>query len=256
MSAALVGAAVVVGLLLVAPRDEDAGIKLTVARDAVVTFADGRTAPASPGQSLPDGAVVRTGPAGRVVADGTALAANEEAVVDGGRLRRRGSTDTTVLRPPTTFSAPTIPAGRLPRPVVTSEQPAVSSTRPVAASTTTAPTRPTTTTSSTTVPTRPAELSLRASRTDARTVALGWTRYEGADFRRYVLVRSEGRDTRAPEPVYPPGEHMVIAASITDSTATRWTDRVPDGVRDVLYRIVALDASDRVIGRSPAVRPA
>lgn len=220
-------AAVAAIVTIVAGSSSDpasASVQLTSATGAVVELPDGTVVNGTAGLRLPNGAVVRTGAGGRVVADGIDLGADAEAVVVNGRLRRRPITrplpTTTPLRPTTTV-APT-PVTR-PGPGATSPPP----TRP-------APPPPTTTTS----PRQALRLSATADRSGA--VMLRWSAYPGPAFDRYVLSRAIGDRTQT-------------LAEIRDVDTTEWRDQLPDRVRSATYRIVALSADGRVLAASAPV---
>jgi hypothetical protein len=69
---------------------DDAALVLGVAVDTSVVLPDGTTIDGARGLSLPDGAVVRTGPAGRAIAGNVELGPGLEAIVDAGALLPTG----------------------------------------------------------------------------------------------------------------------------------------------------------------------
>jgi hypothetical protein len=68
---------------------EDRALALAVAVDTTVQLPDGSLITGARGVSLPDGAVVRTGPNGRCSAGDVDFGPGMEALVDAGRLRLR-----------------------------------------------------------------------------------------------------------------------------------------------------------------------
>ena len=102
-AAAAAAALVVVGALtgVVAGPGADAELVLGTAVDTVVSFPDGSTVDGSRGLTLPDGAVIRTGPHGRAAAGGVELGPGLEAVVDSGELLASSSTQASPAEPVT-----------------------------------------------------------------------------------------------------------------------------------------------------------
>jgi hypothetical protein len=91
LPAAAVAALVLGAVLLVGGRDASSPETIVVqtASDAVVEEA-GEVVDVRAGQTLPEGAEIRTGPEGSVSVDGITLGRAERAVVRDGRLRRIG----------------------------------------------------------------------------------------------------------------------------------------------------------------------
>jgi len=88
---AAAAAAVLVGALagVYGQGVDDRALNLAVAVDTVVQLPDGTMVAGEQGLSLPDGAVVRTGPNGHCAAGEVELGPGLEALVDAGRLRLR-----------------------------------------------------------------------------------------------------------------------------------------------------------------------
>ncbi|MGH8990007.1 MAG: hypothetical protein ACRDZ7_00565 [Acidimicrobiia bacterium] len=82
------------------------------------------------------------------------------------------------------------------------------------------------------------------------TAKLRWSAYTGPGFAAYLVLRSD-----APaEPTYPLDDRTTVVARITDPNALQFLDNVRDPAGRT-YRVVAVDAERRLLGRSPAVRP-
>ena len=90
---AAVAAAVLLGALtgVYGRGIEDRALALAVAVDTTVQLPDGSLIEGARGVSLPDGAVVRTGPNGHCSAGDVDFGPGMEALVDAGRLRLRAS---------------------------------------------------------------------------------------------------------------------------------------------------------------------
>ncbi|MCU1484580.1 MAG: hypothetical protein JWN67_1326 [Actinomycetia bacterium] len=217
-------AAMVLGFVLLAfgGSSEPRTITIVTASDASVLQAE-RSVPAEQGQQLEEGDHVTTGPAGSVTAGDVTIGPNEEAIVRGGRLLRlrrylrQHATTTTTAAPTTTTTA--APAGA-PRPSTTT----------------------TTSTPPTTPPPRaqrdiPVTLELVGRRLRDGSVGLVWTRYDGADFGGYVVVR-EDRDVIARRP-------SVDGVRAADRAAP------PEPTR---YVVVVLDAARQPVARSQVIR--
>ena len=121
---AVVGAAVAVAAVLAAgvlagsptgwfDTGSDPDLALASAKNAVVHLPDGSSITAHVGLSLPDGAIVTTGPGGYVTAGGVELGPGGEAVVSGGELEPSVSVPS-VSTPIPPSLPPTVPAGPLP----------------------------------------------------------------------------------------------------------------------------------------------
>ena len=116
---------------------DDRTLALAVAVDTVVQLPDGTMIAGEQGLSLPDGAVVRTGPNGRCAAGDVELGPGLEALVDAGHLRLRmvapGDAATTIeslARDATSITVPAlVPAPADSRTTVTSVLPGVPVTR-------------------------------------------------------------------------------------------------------------------------------
>lgn len=107
-AALLVVAAVVAGAAVLRDSPEPpASVTLARAVDTVVELPDGQVVSGRRGLTLPNGAVVRTGPAGRAVVGRVELGPGEEGVVRDGSLRRRTVASTTTIPPATSRPAPT-----------------------------------------------------------------------------------------------------------------------------------------------------
>lgn len=91
--AAAAAAAVLIGALtgVYGRGVEDRALALAVAVDTTVQLPDGSLITGARGITLPDGAVVRTGPNGRCSAGDVDLGPGIEALVDSGRLRLRSA---------------------------------------------------------------------------------------------------------------------------------------------------------------------
>lgn len=81
---------------------DDQTLALAVAVDTVVQLPDGTMVTGEQGLSLPDGAVVRTGPNGHCAAGDIELGPGLEALVDAGHLRLRMVTPVDAVDAPTT----------------------------------------------------------------------------------------------------------------------------------------------------------
>ncbi len=98
---------------------DDRTLDLAVAVDTVVQLPDGTVITGKQGLSLPDGAVVRTGPNGRCAAGDVEFGPGLEALVDAGHLRLRmvapgdaGTTVDSVARDATSVTVPSpVPSG-------------------------------------------------------------------------------------------------------------------------------------------------
>jgi hypothetical protein len=143
---AATAAAVLVGALtgVYGRGIDDRTLALAVAVDTVVQLPDGTTVTGAQGLSLPDGAVVRTGPNGHCAAGDVELGPGLEALVDAGHLRLRtvapadAATDAVTVVDPvardassvTTLTRPTSPSGPVDlRTTTSSLAPAVPATR-------------------------------------------------------------------------------------------------------------------------------
>jgi hypothetical protein len=94
----------------------------------------------------------------------------------------------------------------------------------------------------------PGPVSLHAERAGPA-VTLRWTAFTGDGFARWVLLRAAGS-----EPTWPRSAGTTVVIATDDEGRRHWDDgAVPRG--DVSYLVVALDAADRVLARSPVARP-
>jgi hypothetical protein len=215
-------AAVVLGFVLVAfgGSSEPRTITIATASDASVLQAE-QSVPATSGLVLEEGAHITTGPQGSVTVGEETLGPNEEAVVEHGRLRRlrrylrRHAVTTTA---PTTSTTVAAPAG------------SPTTTAPPAPTTTAAPPAP----SAANVP---VTLQLVGRRLANGNVGLAWSRYEGADFARYVVLR-EDRD--------------VVARRLTADGREAVDRSAPAG--PTRYVVVVLDGQGRPVARSQVAR--
>ena len=85
---------------------EDRALALAVAVDTTVQLPDGNLIEGARGVSLPDGAVVRTGPNSHCSAGDVDFGPGMEALVDAGRLRLRTAAAGAVIADPSTPIAP------------------------------------------------------------------------------------------------------------------------------------------------------
>ena len=83
---------------------------------------------------------------------------------------------------------------------------------------------------------RSSSLDLRVVQAGDGSVTLHWTRYERADFARYVVYRVGAAGT-------------TVVAEITDPATTAALDRPPE--RRVGYQVVVLDPAGNVVASSP-----
>lgn len=229
MAAIAAAAVVVAGFSYVALRPTtDTALTLTAATDTSIVLPDGSIVDAEVGADLPDGTLVVTGPNGSARVGGLTVPRNSQAVVDDGSARLVGTTTTTAPSRTSSTAAPGL-------------APTTSTTGPPATTTTLAEDRTTTTLHDA------ARMELSARPLEDRAVALRWSTYEGADFHRYALLRT----VREPDSSR---ETTAIAFTTADRNVLSFRDVLPDGVRDVAYRVVALDRADRVVGASPIVK--
>jgi hypothetical protein len=107
-AAAAVAAAVLLGALtgVYGRGVEDRVLALAVAVDTTVQLPDGTLIEGARGVSLPDGAIVRTGPNGHCSAGDIDFGPGVEALVDAGRLRLRAAVAGAVMPDPRTPIAP------------------------------------------------------------------------------------------------------------------------------------------------------
>lgn len=264
----LAAAAVLLALMLVVGREDSAEVlRLQHASDARIVLPDGSVAVAVEGLALPDGTVIVAGDDPVAIA-GTVVEPGERAEIRDGRVEvvRSGRDDGAAARDPGRGDADEVadPGPGSPPPAGTDEPPPT--TRPTSrpaplpgdgpvpvppkpqAPPPTSPPDPPPSTTTTSRPAEPVRLDLRAERTDRGTVRLRWTAYRGADFARYVLVRSE--ETKGEGPT----EGQVVFTS-RDQRLVTTDDRPPAGSGRVVYRLVVLDDADRVVGRSDAATP-
>jgi len=105
---ATVAAAVLLGALtgVYGRGVEDRALALAVAVDTTVQLPDGSLIEGARGVSLPDGAVVRTGPNGHCSAGDVDFGPGMEAFVDAGRLRLRADPGSAVPPDPLPRTAP------------------------------------------------------------------------------------------------------------------------------------------------------
>lgn len=242
-------AAVAVGVLMVAGNPGDGHeVRVAAASDALVVLPDGTVDAVDPGRVVPDGSRIVTLDQGQVVAGDVELGPDREAVVDNGALRPTPTTGpppppVAQPEPPVVSTAPPAtqpeprPVEPKPQPVEPQPKPAepTPDTRPPAATDPAAP--------------RVVDLKLEALYKDT-TVKLRWSAYSGPGFAAYLVLRSD-----APaEPHYPLDEHTTVVARITDPAQLQYFDAVREPAGRI-YRVVAVDESRRLLGRSPAVSP-
>lgn len=230
---ALLAAATVTVLALVLARvatqpDVAPGsVQLASARDAVVELPDGSTVRATAGLVVPEGGLVRTGPDGRVVADGTAIGPNKSAVVRDGRL---------VARPaPTTKPADQRPEAT-PAPTLVPDVIAKPTERPAD--------KPAATASP--APVKPAALRLAcgaATEGDRKGIACRWSMSEHPSFATYRLWRAEG-------------DRKAIIFRTADRQRTHYFDTAVRAGQKYAYKVEAVDSGGRVVGVSDPVNAA
>lgn len=257
----------VVSLGVVATQQR--AVTLAAAFDAVVVYPDGRTVRAHPGLELQEGAVVRTGAAGHVLADGVRLGPGESAVVTAdGDLRR-------VPQPPPKAApaTPRAPAPRTPqKPSPAAEPSRVPALPPVeVVSTPREPSQPERTpppregaterdapstgeddavAEDQAEPDASHQLGLTARQSD-RAVLLGWTATDHPHFGLYVVLRAPY--PQAPEWPVREGSATRMIGRTVERDHVSFMDGEP--LERGVYRVVALDDWGREIGRSHAVSP-
>ena len=257
----------VVGAILVTVDNGSSAYALDDPFNVQVQLADGRFVDGTDGLKVPKGSTVVVGAGGSVrirdrvyragdvivIGDsGPEVADHVEVVAPSTRAEQVAPTTERVetTRPPTTEAPTTI---RQPEPTVAPRpvEPAPT-TRIEVPATTRAPetTKPPTTTIRPVV-----SMELGAQRVETSSqVALTWSAVEGAA--KYVVVRTAAVGGATPaEPVYPP---VAPTKLIVQTTARAYTD-VAASIEGVpitaaRYRVVALDASAKVIGSSRFVQ--
>jgi hypothetical protein len=250
-SLAVAAAACLVAFLL--QRGTSHRVDLDAASGAVVLLPDGSSRPLHAGDQIPPGGIVRTGPDGSVTIDGTTVGAGQALVVEDGRLILL-PTPTTVPAENTSTAAATTKA---PAPSTTAAQarptsaPAPAPAPPPSPAGTETPvatpsTEPPTSTAPPAADPGPApaaatlpELQLTVSRA-AQGVRLSWTSTDAPEFERYVVVRG---------PADAPDLHVI--AELPDRQITSFTDPAAPLDIDLVYRVLALDATGRPIAMSP-----
>ncbi len=260
--------ALIVGIAMLGSADDRSALafELTESVNVEVALADGTTLTDPDGMLLPDGAVVRVGPAGFAMVGDVELREGDVARLIDGRLRidRQPTgavqTQATPSDPPSSVRPSTPPPTPSPSPRATPS----TTTRPSDAPPTTRPT-PTGTTAVSAAPTKDPPVKTATpdasdpsnAPTDVRRIRLGarvvgetgiratWTAVP--DARRYVLLATRSKDGRARDPVYP--ESPIIGV-FTHPPDKPLVFRVGPEVVDVRLLVVALDRDGNVVGRS------
>jgi hypothetical protein len=256
--------ALVVGAIVFNVGNGSAAYALDDPMNVHVQYADGRVVDATDGLRIPKGATVLVGPGGsvrirdRVYREGDVIVIGDDGPevadhvdVAPPSTRPEPAPSTTERVEPTRPSTTAPIAVREPDPTL-APRPAepVPTTRAEEPKTTRAPE----TTRSTT--TRPVvSMDLGAQRVESSSqVALSWSAVDGAA--KYVVVRTVAVGAATPaEPVYPPVSPTKLVVQTTIRTHTDVAESV-EGVpiTAVRYRVVALDASAKVIGSSRFVQ--
>jgi outer membrane biosynthesis protein TonB len=256
--AAGTAAAVVAGALVAVSSVGDSHeVRVAAATDALVVLPDGTVGAVDPGLVVPDGSRIVTLDEGRVVAGDVQLGPDREAVVDNGALRLTPTTappPPPVAQPQPRVTAPTSPPATAP-PSPPAPQPEPQPVEPVKPQPVepqpkpAAPPPDTKSPAATDPAPRVVDLKLEALYRDT-TVKLRWSAYTGPGFAAYLVLRSD-----APaEPRYPLDDQTTVVARITDPAQLQYFDSVREPAGRT-YRVVAVDESRRLLGRSPAVTP-
>lgn len=213
-------AAMVVAIVLASggPRSSTDQLVLASATDAVAVLPDGRTLPAKDGLILPEGSIVRTGPAGRVRAGDGVLGPNAEAVVRDGRLVRRPVRSAPPARP--VRGVPQVDASPLPTLTLRTPEPTPFQPSPSP---------------------RPGAEQLRlgcawGSEGDRKGVVCRWSPSQRADFAAYRLFRTDGD-----------GRPTVIARH-TARGSTTYVDTGAEPTRSYSYELRVYNQRDEPIG--------
>lgn len=257
--------AVSLGVLLRPP----AGVELATAFDATVTLPDGSSVPAEAGQRLREGAVVLTGPRGRVVWEGLLLGPGEMAVVRDGRLERVAQArplppgDGAQPAPPPRPGVPSLPAFPQmdPRPA-----PSRPGGRPQAPPPPPAYREPEAADQPSPGPGADSAVVEDHAEPDADH-AIGvavkadfhasggramvvWTHFDHPEFAFFVVLRAPYPSA----PSWPPADRAEVVARSDDPEHRQFADG--DVPYRPVYRVVALDRQGRELARSAAVTPA
>ncbi|HUP72206.1 MAG TPA: hypothetical protein VM282_04100 [Acidimicrobiales bacterium] len=250
---------IVVGLIVFSIDNGSSAYALHDPFNVQVQLADGRLVDGTDGLKVSRGATVVVGAGGsvrirdRVYREGDVIVIGEDGP---------GVTDRLDVAAPSTRAEPA-PTTRVERPATT-EEPAATRPEPTVSPTvepapvTRIEVPETTRAPKTTVPTTTrtvVSMEIAAQHIELSSqVALSWTAVEGAA--KYVVVRTVAVGGAIPaEPVYPP----VAPSKVVAQTTARVHNDVAELVEGVLitaarYRVVALDASAKVIGSSRAVQ--